>query len=128
QIRREPRRPDDSRRGGEPLRVERAELDLHVGQLAAQRVEAGRRVAAVDHEHALAETRQIPRRGEARLAEPYDEGPGLRVPPTVRTVVEHQRHHHRIFRLASPIRTRITVMIQKRTMTFGSAQPFSSKW
>src|SRR5690606_38390291 len=35
---------------------------------------------------------------------------------------------HRIFKLASPMRTRMTVMIQKRTMTFGSAHPFSSKW
>ena len=33
---------------------------------------------------------------------------------------------HRSLRVARPTRTRITVMIQKRTMTFGSPQPFNS--
>ena len=33
----------------------------------------------------------------------------------------------RTFNVASPISTRITEMIQKRTITFGSAQPLSSK-
>jgi pimeloyl-ACP methyl ester carboxylesterase len=35
--------------------------------------------------------------------------------------------HQRIFKLASPTNTRITVMIQNRTITLGSAQPLSSK-
>src|SRR4029079_18230078 len=36
-------------------------------------------------------------------------------------------HAQRTFRVASPISTRITEMIQNRTITFGSAQPLSSK-
>ncbi len=38
--------------------------------------------------------------------------------------VEHQR----TFRVARPISTSTTLMIQKRTITRGSGQPFSSKW
>ena len=38
-----------------------------------------------------------------------------------------ERLGHRSFNVARPSSTRITVMIQKRTMTFGSAQPVSSK-
>jgi len=34
--------------------------------------------------------------------------------------------HQRIFRVASPTRTSTKEMIQKRTITFGSAQPLSS--
>ncbi len=33
-----------------------------------------------------------------------------------------------IFSVARPASTRITEMIQKRTMTRGSGQPFNSKW
>jgi hypothetical protein len=40
---------------------------------------------------------------------------------------ERRRRHQRIFKLANPINTKITVMIQKRTITFGSGQPLSSK-
>ena len=36
--------------------------------------------------------------------------------------------HQRTFRLASPTSTSTTVMIQKRTITRGSGQPFNSKW
>src|SRR5690606_18446551 len=36
--------------------------------------------------------------------------------------------HHRTFSVASPTSTRITEMIQKRTITRGSGQPLSSKW
>ena len=41
--------------------------------------------------------------------------------------VSASRRHQRIFKLAKPISTKITVMIQKRTITLGSAQPLSSK-
>jgi hypothetical protein len=37
-------------------------------------------------------------------------------------------HFYRIFNVASPINTRINEIIQKRTITRGSGQPFSSKW
>src|SRR5699024_3116224 len=36
--------------------------------------------------------------------------------------------HQRTLSVERPIRTRITVTIQKRTMILGSAQPLSSKW
>src|SRR5690606_23308747 len=36
--------------------------------------------------------------------------------------------HQRTFNVARPTRTRITEMIQKRTITRGSGQPLSSKW
>ena len=37
-------------------------------------------------------------------------------------------NHHRTFNVARPISTSTTEMIQKRTITRGSGQPFSSKW
>jgi len=37
-------------------------------------------------------------------------------------------HAQRSFNVASPINTRMKLMIQKRTMTRGSGQPFNSKW
>jgi hypothetical protein len=37
-------------------------------------------------------------------------------------------HHHRTFNVARPINTSTTEMIQKRTITLGSGQPFNSKW
>ena len=37
------------------------------------------------------------------------------------------RRHQRTFRVASATRTRMTEMIQKRTITRGSGQPLSSK-
>src|SRR5207342_277302 len=36
--------------------------------------------------------------------------------------------HQRTFNVAKPTSTRITEMIQKRTITRGSGQPLSSKW
>ena len=54
-----------------------------------------------------------------------------RRPETEHEVLLHRlfflRRAHRIFKLAKPINTRMTVIIQKRTMTLGSAQPLSSK-
>ena len=44
------------------------------------------------------------------------------------TTLAMERQINTFFRLDSPTSTRITVMIQKRTITFGSAQPFNSKW
>jgi len=37
------------------------------------------------------------------------------------------QHRYRTFNVANPTNTKMTVMIQKRTITFGSAQPFNSK-
>src|SRR5690606_30543345 len=131
-LRCEPRRPDDPRCAGEPSRVERAELDLDVRVLALEPLEPRRVDTAVDHEHALSEPGEVANGREPGLAEPDDERPAarrfsrlLRRPASAFAL--HHGHHQRIFRLASPTSTRITVMIQKRTITLGSAQPLSSK-
>jgi len=42
------------------------------------------------------------------------------------TTMQVGEFHQRIFRVASPTRTSTKEMIQKRTITFGSAQPLSS--
>ena len=77
---------------------------------------------------------QIPRRGQAGGAEADDEAaPAAGHTDLTRfvlgseSVLRFMRPHQRIFKLASPTKTKITVMIQKRTITFGSAQPLSSK-
>src|SRR5690606_27070708 len=89
--------------------------------------------AAIDHEHALAEPGEVANGRKPGLAEPDDERSAtrrsshlLRRPASAFAL--HHDHHQRIFRLARPTSTRVTVVIQKRTMTFGSAQPLSSKW
>ena len=41
---------------------------------------------------------------------------------------EHQRAHQRTFNVERPISTSMMVMIQKRTTTWFSFQPESSKW
>ena len=60
---------------------------------------------------------QVARTGEAGAAEPDD----------YRVRWCWHRGAHRSFRVASPASTRRSEMIQKRTITFGSAQPLSSK-
>ena len=89
--------------------------------------------------------RRVTRDGHSGRSEPDDQTPCR---PTFRTACSLRRartaerppwsrstpllrvpslRHQRIFKLAKPINTKITVMIQKRTITFGSAQPLSSK-
>ena len=48
-------------------------------------------------------------------------------PASGRGGVGENLYSYRIFSVASPIKTRISEMIQKRTITRGSGQPFSSK-
>ena len=78
----------------------------------------GRRLAAVGDRDAKAAALQVPRHRQAGAA--------------------HADHHgvrcgcaacaaHRSFSVARPASTRMKLMIQKRTMTLGSAQPLSSK-
>ena len=76
-----------------------------------------RRVRArVGHDEAVAAGREVARAGDAGAAEAHDHA----------ARVAGGLLHQRSFSVASPIRTSMNEMIQKRTMTFGSAQPFSS--
>ena len=97
-----------------------AESYVGVRPQVAQRVDSGRRIARVDERRIDAVAFQIARDGQPGRTQPDDE-----IFPC-HGLFFHGAH--RIFRLASPISTRMTVMIQNRTMTLGSAQPFSSKW
>src|SRR5690606_40106958 len=65
------------------------------------------------------------RQAQHRAAQPrvVAAADGLQPGCLVRKVV-----HQRTFNVARPTSTRITEMIQKRTITRGSGQPFSSKW
>jgi hypothetical protein len=83
----------------------------------AQLIQSGWLGAAVVEDGVSFTTLQVARDRQACGAETHDQ-------ILVRFLL---RFAHRIFRLARPIRTRMTVIIQNRTMTFGSAQPFSSK-
>ena len=96
--------------------IEAAERGRGLRHEAAQFGEPGRRRARVGDDQAVAARREMARAGHAGAAEADDDalrmcGGGL---------------HQRSFSVASPIRTSMKEMIQKRTMTFGSAQPFSS--
>ncbi len=142
QVVRQPRRKQHAARPVEPARVERLERHVDPGQCRAQLREPRRIGAAVDDAHAFAACRQIARNCGPRSAEADDETVfrrgvshrrflSLRLyafPPPTRTL-ERERgcKHQRIFKLAKPMSTKITVMIQKRTITLGSAQPLSSK-
>ena len=86
-------------------------------RLAAPHVEAGRLFATVVEDGIAVIALEIARNRQARGTESHDQ-------ILVRYLL---RCAHRIFRLARPINTRMTVMIQNRTMTLGSAQPLSSK-
>ena len=85
---------------------------------ASHALELRRRGAAVGDRDAKAAALQVARHGQARAAHADDHGVrrglcGLRA--------------HRSFSVARPASTRMKLMIQKRTITFGSAQPLSSK-
>src|SRR5690606_31752885 len=73
------------------------------------------RVAVVDP-HRGAEITEQARRRDPALAHPDDER------------VAWKRERHRSFSVARATRASMMLMIQNRTMTFGSAQPLSSKW
>src|SRR6185503_10487574 len=81
-----------------------------------------RRLAAAHHLDAAAP--QEGRRGAAREAEPVDEHA---VPGSVGPGGIHDRSHLS-FKVESDTSEKSSAMIQKRTMTLGSAHPTSSKW
>ena len=111
----------------EHVRVEAADEDRDLGQLRLEHVQTGRPFAAVGHGHTHAARAQMARAGQPRLAQTHDQGLGLRRARAVGGCGRRRHDVHRIFRLARPISTSTTVMIQKRTMTRGSGQPCNSK-
>ena len=94
-----------------------------VGERALELVDARRLIAGI-HEHGVAlRASQVARDRQPGRSQPENEIPALPGPLRGGFFL---RGTHRILRLARPINTRMTVIIQKRTMTFGSAQPLSS--
>ena len=51
----------------------------------------------------------------------------LAAPLRLGFLIEAEEEHQRTFNVARPISTSTTLMIQKRTITRGSGQPFNSK-
>ncbi len=110
------RRHHDLFRALEHRGVETAERSDRVGHEAAQFRESRRLLARVGHDEPMAARGEVPGCRHAGAAEAHDHamrsGDGLL--------------HQRSFKVASPMRTSMKEMIQKRTITLGSAQPFSS--
>ena len=118
------RRGNDARQAIELERRQIAQVGLGVGH----RVEHGTRIGigtCVCEDRGSTGARKMSRHRRTRRADAEYERRSRRVPrqPPPHVVLGH---HHRIFRLERPTSTRITVMIQKRTMTLGSGQPLSS--
>ncbi len=120
-------RDDDLRCSLQQTSIELAESRFGLGRKLRERCRFGRRLPAVGHRKIDAPRAQETCARQARASEPHDDG-------ATACGVRHGMggcmfvcHVHRTFNVARPTRTRITEMIQKRTMTFGSAQPLSSK-
>jgi hypothetical protein len=97
-------------------------VDLGSAQLTTQRLDPGRRLSRVGDTQFEALAMQVACGREPGTSEAEYQRPGAGFE---RCKILGMRVH-RSFSVASPISTRITVMIQKRTITFGSAQPLSS--
>jgi hypothetical protein len=103
----------DEVRVAEARRTERAEIDGQLRELAPHRIDAGRLGAGIGRAHVSAVRRQPADHGHAGGAEAEDEN-------------ALAGDVHRSFSVDSPNRTSIIVMIQNRTTTWFSFQPFSS--
>ena len=114
----------DARRNDQPINVpgqtQLAEYHLRVRPQLVQLVDTGWLFAAVNKDGIAFLPAQVAGDRQTGGTEPEHDILALRR--------SFAHGAHRIFRLARPINTRMTVMIQNRTMTFGSAQPLSSKW
>ena len=114
--------------------VEPSAVHLDPGVPLPHEVETRRRRARIDYRYRDAHRTQVLHARHSGLPQADDErGAGRRRagPVALGSGVGCQCHallRHRIFRVARPMRTKITVSTQKRTMTRGSGQPFSSKW
>ncbi len=109
-------RDDDLVRTLEHRRVEAAERGRRLWHEPAQLREAGRMRTRVGDDEPVPARGQVPGRRHAGAAEADDHAARCAAGLL----------HQRSFSVASPMRTSMNEMIQKRTMTFGSAQPFSS--
>jgi hypothetical protein len=76
QIDRQARRQDHAARMFEPAAIERIEFHPDSSALAPQYIEPGRCSAAVDHEHGLAASREMPGGGQTARAKADDERAG----------------------------------------------------
>ena len=103
----------------EDLGLEAPQEDWQIGHLQVNLLQTRWFFTTVGDRELHPEPVQITGAGEPGLAETDDQ----RLSGLQFSVI-----HQRIFRLARPISTSTTVMIQKRTMTRGSGQPLSSKW
>ncbi|RMM43280.1 hypothetical protein ALQ77_05336 [Pseudomonas corrugata] len=102
------------------LDVQLATSHVHLRIVTTQRGQLGRILPRIGHGKRHAPARQEANQGHAALAEADNDAEVVR---------SDQGHSFYLsFRVARPISTRITVMIQKRTITRGSGQPLSSKW
>ncbi len=89
--------------------------------LLTQFVQTRGRIAGIQGAHGHTLIRQVADHGAAGNTQANNQ---------IERVFRHirLRPSYRILRVARPTSTRITVMIQNRTMIFGSGQPLSSKW
>src|SRR5262249_31429587 len=85
--------------------------ELDVRELGTQRCELRRIVARIGHAHGATFAHQPAHDRETAFAE-----------------TKHEGAHQRTFNVESPISTSMMVMIQKRTTTWFSFHPESSKW
>src|SRR6056297_4209966 len=74
-------------------------------------------------DHDQADSQQRKNREHQRTVDGYPSG---RI--GIASCLSAHRGHQRTFSVARPTSTSITATIQKRTITFGSGQPLSSKW
>ncbi len=108
----------------EARRGQRAAVDLDTER--ARSVAVRWRRAGVERRDVSAARGQKARTGQARRAE-AEHGPACAGYRGGSTATGGDGVHQRSFRVARPASTSTTVMIQKRTITRGSGQPFSSK-
>ncbi|RMR08681.1 hypothetical protein ALP93_05443 [Pseudomonas syringae pv. helianthi] len=104
----------------EKIHVQLATTHFHLRIVATQGRQLRRILPRVGHGKGHAPVRQKANQGHATFAKPHN---------NAEAVGNDQGHSFYLsFSVARPMSTRITVMIQKRTITRGSGQPLSSKW
>ncbi len=109
-LRRHPGRQQHLRSALEQRHIERAEAQVDALGEIAELGESGWRRTRVGRGRGDAVPREIAQARGPRLAQAHDD-----------------RALHRIFNVARPVSISRKLMIQKRTITFGSLQPLSSK-
>ena len=112
---------------GEGLGIEATCEDSNIRKFTAQFIQAGGLIARIADSQRHAIGSEIARSRKAADAQADDERPGCGSLTGCCPDCHCLSHlSQRSFSVASPTRTRIRLMIQKRTMTRGSGQPLSS--